>query len=574
MSIRTKILTGTVVPLLGGMLILVGMMTFSVRQQVDDQAEAAVERFESAVVERLEAHVRLASELVQHSLDEGAPLDETLEHVAALRSGSAYVWIHSYDPARLDRPTMVMHPTVPSLDGSDLSGMRDLDRLRRVYVDGNVVDVASAMAKGIEPKAFFGEMNRVAHEGGRDGGVVEYYWPKPNVSESEKDIGYKKLSFVLAVPEMGWVIGSGEYADFIDREVAEIVDQAWASGRELIASVVVVAIVLTVLLISITLFVTSRIVRPIQQTTDMLRDISEGEGDLTARLEASSKDEIGHMARYFNQFVEKIQSIISEVGDSTFQVSAASTEMSQTAIQLAGAAEETSAQTSVVTKATEGISQNITDVAAAIEEMHASVTEIASNSNSAAREAGDAVCRVGEANQTVLSLTESSEKIGDVIQMIASIAEQTNLLALNATIEAARAGEAGRGFAVVANEVKDLAKGTADATDEITAQITKLQDEIRVSSDSIGAITAVIERINDMQHTIASAVEEQSATIGEIAKSVETVSDGGVEIATNISSVSEVAGGTASSATQLQSSSAELSRMAESLQTIVGQFRV
>jgi len=574
MSIRKKILVGTIAPLLGGMLILVGMITFSVREQTDQQTTAAVERFESAVLQRLEAQVRQAHSLIEHSRHEGTSVDEILEHTSALKFGNTYVWIHSYDPSDLDRATMVMHPASPGLNGSDMSGIQDLDRVQRLQIDGEVVAKSSRAAAGVPSTQVFSAMNRAAHEGGHEGGVVEYYWAKPGVPESESDIGFKKLSFVLAVPELGWVIGSGEYADFIDEEVAQIAAQSWATGRRLIASVVVLAALLTALLVAITLWVTSRIVRPIQKTTDMLRDISGGDGDLTARLAESTDGEVGQMARYFNEFVGKIQQIISQIGDSTSQVSAASTEMSHTAVQLAGSAEETSTQTKVVTDATEKISQNISTVAAAIEEMHASVSEIADNSNSAAREAGEAVNRVSEANRTVLSLTESSEKIGNVIQMIASIAEQTNLLALNATIEAARAGEAGRGFAVVANEVKDLAKGTADATDEITSQITTLQDEIRLSSESFETITTVIQRINDMQQTIASAVEEQSATIGEIAKSVETVSEGGTEIAANISSVSEAAGGTASSATQLQASSAELSRMSETLRAIVGQFRV
>lgn len=556
------------------MLILVGMITYSVRQQTDQQTSAAVERFEAAVVERLEAQVRQAHGLIDHSIEDGTSIEEILEHTSALRNRDSYVWVHSYDPSDLDRATMVMHPETPSLNGSDMSGIEDLDRVQRLQIDGEIVAKSSRAAEGVASTRVFSAFNRAAHEGGHDGGVVEYYWAKPGVPESQSDVGFKKLSFVLAVPELGWVIGSGEYADFIDERVAEIAAQSWATGRKLIFSVIALAAILTGALVAITLWVTSRIVRPIQQTTDMLRDISGGDGDLTARLEENSDGEVGQMARYFNVFVGKIQQIITQVGDSTSQVSAASTEMSQTAVQLAGSAEETSTQTKVVTEATQKISQNIATVAAAIEEMHASVSEIADNSNSAAREAGEAVTRVSEANRTVLSLTESSEKIGNVIQMIASIAEQTNLLALNATIEAARAGEAGRGFAVVANEVKDLAKGTADATDEITAQITTLQDEIRQSSDSFETITAVIQRINDMQQTIASAVEEQSATIGEIAKSVETVSDGGTEIAANISSVSEAAGGTASSATQLQASSAELSRMSETLRSIVGQFRV
>jgi methyl-accepting chemotaxis protein len=169
---------------------------------------------------------------------------------------------------------------------------------------------------------------------------------------------------------------------------------------------------------------------------------------------------------------------------------------------------------------------NVTTVAAAVDEMHASIAEISRSASEATRVASEAVQTVKRTNDTVSQLGESSAQIGKVIEVITSIAEQTNLLALNATIEAARAGEAGKGFAVVANEVKELAKGTADATEEISRRIAAIQSDTTGAVSAIEQISAVISQINDIQGTIASAVEEQTATTTEIARSIQEAAGG------------------------------------------------
>lgn len=574
MTIRSKILAGTLVPLTIGMAILVGVVVVSVRSQTEGRVAATIAEYENAVVDRLRAQVFQARSLIENSLAEGVDESEALARVAQLRFGDSYVWIHSVDARDPERASMVMHPVKPGLAGADMSDKTDLGRIARIQHNDEIITTERAKELGIEDSYYFREMNRVVLASPDGGGVVRYYKPKPTAPADQQDVGFLKLSFVQHDAARGWVIGSGEYADFIDQAVSKVTSEAWAQGRRLILTVVLVAVFLAFTLSAIALWIAARIVRPIKDTTATLEDISQGDGDLTARLAKSNESEIASMADHFNRFVETIQNIVREVGDSTVQVSAASTQMSNTAQQMSQAAEETSAQTDAVSSAADKINDHISTVAAAIEEMHASVKEIALNSNSAAQEAGEAVHRVGEANGTVLNLTQSSERIGNVIQMIASIAEQTNLLALNATIEAARAGDAGRGFAVVANEVKDLAKSTADATDEITAQITTLQSEIQLSSDAMETITAVIQRISDTQTSIASAVEEQMATIADVAGSVEMVERGSAEVAQNTVGVATVARDTSRDASQLQASSDELSRMAEHLRAMVGQFRV
>jgi methyl-accepting chemotaxis protein len=176
-------------------------------------------------------------------------------------------------------------------------------------------------------------------------------------------------------------------------------------------------------------------------------------------------------------------------------------------------------------------------------------------------------------NMTVEKLGDSSREIGEVIKVITSIAQQTNLLALNATIEAARAGEAGKGFAVVANEVKELARETARATDDISRKIEAIQSDTRGAVEAIGEIGAIIKQINDIQNSIAGAVEEQTATANEIARNVAEAARGSSEIARNITQVAEGAKHTTAGANDTQNAATGLARMAAELQRLVAQFK-
>jgi methyl-accepting chemotaxis protein len=239
---------------------------------------------------------------------------------------------------------------------------------------------------------------------------------------------------------------------------------------------------------------------------------------------------------------------------------------------LAANAEETAAQAGVASSAAEQVSQNVASVSTASEEMGASIREIAKSAIEAARVATSAVKVAEKTNTTVGKLGESSAEIGNVIKVITSIAQQTNLLALNATIEAARAGEAGKGFAVVANEVKELAKQTAKATEDIGRKIEAIQGDTKGAVEAIAQIGTIINQINDIQNTIASAVEEQTATTGEIGRNVAEAAKGSNEIAHNISGVAQAAQGTTEGAVNAKNSADELSRLAVELQKLVAQF--
>ncbi len=238
--------------------------------------------------------------------------------------------------------------------------------------------------------------------------------------------------------------------------------------------------------------------------------------------------------------------------------------------QLGANAQETAAQAGVVSAAAEQVSANVSTVATAVEELGASISEIATNTTEAANVAARAVTAAEATNVTVSKLGASSAEIGEVIEVITSIAEQTNLLALNATIEAARAGEAGKGFAVVANEVKELAKQTSVATEEIGVKIAAIQTDSSGAVDAIAEISEIIDRVATLQSTIASAVEEQTATTNEISRSVTEAARGSADIAENITSVATGARSTSSGADATKEAANQLAQVAADLLALVG----
>ncbi len=297
------------------------------------------------------------------------------------------------------------------------------------------------------------------------------------------------------------------------------------------------------------------------------------QGDLTNYVEVSGQDAVGQMGEGLDRFLSDLRGSIASIAENASALAGASEEFSAVSMQMSSNAEETASQANVVSAASEQVSMNVQTVSTGVEEMNAAIREIAKNASDAARVSRQAVIVANSTNDTIAKLGESSLEIGKVVKVITSIAEQTNLLALNATIEAARAGEAGKGFAVVANEVKELAKETAKATEDISRKIDAIQNDTGGAVEAIREISEVINQINDISSTIASAVEEQTATANEMGRNVSEAARGANEIAQNITSVASAAESTTQGASNSQQAAAELSRMASDLQQLVNRFK-
>ena len=462
--------------------------------------------------------------------------------IAAMRyDGSNYLWINDL------APKMIMHPIKPELDGKDLSENKDPNG-----------------------KALFVEMARVCKESGK--GFVDYAWSKPGSTQP-----VPKISYVELYQPWGWIVGTGIYIDDVTAHVRQI-------------QIGIGIALLAMLALSVLLgFLVSRTVTgPIKAVVDTIRDIAQGEGDLTKRLPIHGKNEIGELSEWFNTFINKLHGIISRVSDSSLQLASSALELQLTSKQM--------------TESIAQLSSQSTSLATAGEEMSATSGDIANNCHHAAGNAGGATKkatqgaavvgqsiavmntiaeRVKNAAGTVDALGVRSEQIGAIIGTIEDIADQTNLLALNAAIEAARAGEQGRGFAVVADEVRALAERTTRATKEIGEMIKAIQKETKDavismeqsvtqveqgtshaadSGRSLQEILDIINDVTDQISQIATAAEEQTATTREISSNVMNLNDLAQQ---NDHALHETA-----------VAANDVSRQAEELKNLVGQFRL
>jgi methyl-accepting chemotaxis protein len=464
-----------------------------------------------------------------------------MENIKGLRyDESNYFWINDTD-ARI-----VMHPIKPQLDGKDMSSFADPDG-----------------------KKIFTEFAAVAKRDGE--GVVPYKWPKPGSEES-----VDKISFVKGFKPWGWVVGTGVYVDDVKADF-------WNNALSLGATAIGILVILLILSVAIA----RSIVKPLAQTITAFNDISMGEGDLTQRLDENGNDEISQLSVAFNKFTEKIEQIIKHVCQTSAQVATAAEELSSTTTQ-------NHESITLQQSETQQVATAVTEMAATVKEI-AESAEGAANSASAADEEAlsgkrvvvdvtDAIGNLAEemnaASDVINLLAKESESIGTVSDVIRGIAEQTSLLALNAAIEAARAGEQGRGFAVVADEVRSLASRTQQATTEIREMIERLQsgtqnavdvihrsgdtthatvEKAQTAADSLDRIVSSVALISDRNTQIASASEEQSAVAHEIDRSV-------VEI-------SQLTEHSLLASQQISQATDELSRLGETLNSMVSKFK-
>jgi len=340
--------------------------------------------------------------------------------------------------------------------------------------------------------------------------------------------------------------------------------------------------------IVITIVISRGILRPLKAITLRLQDIAQGEGDLTQRVDATRKDELGELGTWFNTFVEKIQGIITQVAGVTRQVAAAATQVSASSEEMAAGMKSQESQTSQASAAVEEMASSVTEVARKGQDAAATASQSLDDAASSGQTMHKAVERmnsiaaeVKSAGTAIAELGRKGEQIGQIIAVINDIADQTNLLALNAAIEAARAGEHGRGFAVVADEVRKLAERTAQATEEVSQSIREIQtgtvdavNRVNASCTSVEEGVAMVTQTGTAMQRIVEGQRNVTSMVQQIAAAAEEQSAASTQISHSVTSITSVAKESAQGADQSAQAAASLSRHAEDLQNLVGQFKI
>jgi methyl-accepting chemotaxis protein len=363
-----------------------------------------------------------------------------------------------------------------------------------------------------------------------------------------------------------------ELADAAEADATKASEQMGAANqRALLATCFSLVTVIVVVAIA-GLVMARQISRRALKTAVVLGKVAGG--DLTQELEVGRRDELGRMADALNHMVASLRTAMVSFEAKAHTLTGASGELSSVSEQMASSARDTARQANLASEAASAVSENVRCAATGVGEISATIADIARSATDAARIAASAVELSQRANSSISKLAQSSQEIGEFVKVITSIAEQTNLLALNATIEAARAGDAGKGFAVVANEVKDLAKETARATEDISRRIEGIRNDTRGATEVIASIGGVIGQIDEIQCTIAAAVEEQAVTARGVTESVDGAATSSAEIAGNVNAVAQAGEMTTKCASVIEVAAGELSSVAVELRSLVDRFTI
>ncbi|HHQ4798185.1 methyl-accepting chemotaxis protein [Aeromonas veronii] len=433
--------------------------------------------------------------------------------------------------------------------------------------------------KDAKGKLLIQEILKSARQGD---GFTEYWTAKPSIGRDAP-----KLAFTLVLDKYQWAIGTGFYIDDIDNELAALRAERESNMHASLQSSVLVILLILGITLAATIIVGNRVTKPLADAVLALNDIANGDGDLTQRLKVQSQDEIGQLASAFNRFVERIQSVVSQVGETSNHLFSA-------VDKLHHLSEHYDHQMQGHSRETDQVVTAVTEMSSTAQEVAASASNAATATSDAARESDAArgvvsgainsinrlVGEVHTASGVIEQLAQETAKIGSVVEVIRGIAEQTNLLALNAAIEAARAGEQGRGFAVVADEVRSLAGRTQQSTKEINEMLQRLQGGVKQAvevmqasedrsqetvqeashiASSLDSMVMAVSTINDMNIQIATAAEEQHAVSEEINK--------------NLVAIQQIVSELTSAAVESNSTTRDLASTGDKLRKLVSQFR-
>jgi len=551
LNLLNKLLLLTLLPIT----IIIVLLVYAYYNVESDSLKRDVTQFRDSLIKERKTQLKEITEVAlgivayQQSLPDNGDIEGALRNIHFGSAGYFYI----YDTKGVN----VFHGLTPALQGKNLIDLKDSRGTKLI------VGLLDAAQKG--------------------DGIFSYYYQKPG-----EPVDIEKIGYAAMVPDTNWMLGTGAYVDDINEVAKQYANVAENELNEKIAFTLLASLALIIVTAFIIFIAATRMVNPIKRMAKNLNDIAQGEGDLTLRLQVSGHDEIAQLGNSFNQFVDKLRHIISDINTATISINQAGGDMSQQsnsiASQLMSHNNETDQVVSAITEMSataNEVASNTNQVAEATQAVTADVINAQDRVQESLAEVSALVEEINGASSCMDSLSEQSQKINNVLSVIGAIAEQTNLLALNAAIEAARAGEQGRGFAVVADEVRNLASRTQTSTLEINEMLEELHRLVTQSvnamslsqersgrtvassqaiSESLTSVTSAITSINDMTTQIATATTEQSSVTEEVHRNVN-------EIQRIVMSLTE-------SSAEAESVSQDVLAEGDKLNKLVSQFKI